>query len=621
MTHPNPSSESSPDPGTPSDGSGGVEPATELEPEPEPAPEPASRGRRALAWVSVLAVVVLGAGSLAAADLPAAPLAGGEAARFVPADGAAMLVTSSDGSRAVHESARDTGPSLLLDLPGLAGGQVFSSMPAEGLETLQLWRESITPLEGDRPQSSTIHVLDDRGVSMLTSIGGEVGFVYTPSIVLLPADAAPGATWEGEGDAMPGGILRYTIRGEVTAGDEGCLVATSDSRYLAADSDEALLELHEAATWCPGRGVVAATADVSGEPTGFASVPLPPAAELDRDAPRTESAPPAWSAGDWRGRDLSFVLSDPVYGDAEQGTPFDGLAATTASGVLVSSFSSRLVAYGVEDAVATRRWVASPGGDLLTLTAIGDVVLAATAARRLVAYDDHGVRLWATSFPDVLAAPLSAAPGGDTVAVSLDGTLRRLDLATGEELWSVDLRTDIDAAPAVVGDAVVLVDRGGAVLARSLADGAEVWSTEVPLAERAAAGDGIVAVQRSSGGIHVLDAADGSALWRGDQDGAGRAVAVAAGRVLARTDEGVQAWDAEGAALWSSPAGDWLAVGAAGRVVLVGAGAVELRDRDGRVLERVELAAADLGVSRLHVPTERGILVVQSNTTGFEVGG
>lgn len=608
MTHPEPDGHTPSNPGVPA----------------EPSPADETRiplARRVAAWVSVIAVVAAGAGALAAADLATAPVAGGDAARFVPADGAAVLVTSLDGTRAVHESARATGPTMLLDLPSRAGAEVFSALPSDALETVQLWRETVTQLDTDRAQSSTIHLLDDRGLSLLTSLGGPVGFVYSPSAVILPADAAPGATWDGEGDAMPGGVLRYTIHGEVAAGEDGCLVSTTESRYLNPETDATLLTFSETATWCPGRGIVKADGDVSGDPVGFSSEPLPAASELDRPTPSITPFDPAWGASGWGARDLSFILSDPVYGDSPQGTPFDGLGARTASGVLVSSFGSRLAAYEVADAVATRRWVAAPGGDLLTLTAVGDVVLATTTTRELVAYDDRGARLWAASFPDVVVAAPAAAPDGDLVAASVDGTLRRLDLATGEERWAVDLRTDVDAVPSVADGRVVLVDRGGAVLARELADGSEAWRADVPLAERVASGDGVVVVQQSAGGIRVLGASDGSTLWRGDQDGAGRMIAVAAGRVVAQTDEGVQAWDLDGRELWSAPAGDWFALNAKGAAVIVGAGAIELRDRDGEVLERVTLAPRALGVSRLHVPTTEGILVVQSNTSGFEVGG
>ncbi|TPX00868.1 PQQ-binding-like beta-propeller repeat protein, partial [Schumannella luteola] len=153
-----------------------------------------------------------------------------------------------------------------------------------------------------------------------------------------------------------------------------------------------------------------------------------------------------------------------------------------------------------------------PGGDLLQLSTAGDVSLASTSQRRLVAYDARGARMWAVSFPDVvLAAP--TVVDGDLLVASLDGTLRRIRIDTGETVWSVALRTDVASAPAVVDDAVVVVDRGGNVIARELETGAARWSTELVSGERVAAVGGVLAVQGTNSDVWVLDPADGSPRW------------------------------------------------------------------------------------------------------------
>jgi outer membrane protein assembly factor BamB len=298
--------------------------------------------------------------------------------------------------------------------------------------------------------------------------------------------------------------------------------------------------------------------------------------------------------------------------------PFDGLAATTAGGTLVASLGSRLAGYTVEGTTATRSWVASPGGDLIEVTAIGGVTLATTSERRLVAYDERGVRLWSTRFPDVVVAPPTAAGDGDVIVASLDGTLRRIDLATGETVWSIALRTDVAEAPAVGGGLVVVVDRGGAVLARSLADGTERWSTELASAERAAIDGGIVAVQGSTADVWALDARDGTMRWRSDHAGISRQIAVLDGHIVSLSDEGTVAWDVDGRRVWSAGGGAAL-LSDGERVVLVGAQSLELRSADGTLLDEVDIGSGPLGATRAYLATAGGIRILQSNTTGVEV--
>jgi len=229
--------------------------------------------------------------------------------------------------------------------------------------------------------------------------------------------------------------------------------------------------------------------------------------------------------------------------------------------------------------------------------------------------------LWAVEFPDVVLAAPTPAPDGDIVAVSLDGTLRRLDLATGAELWSAALRTDVESAVAVGEGIAVVVDRGGAIMARSLADGSARWATELYGAARAAAGDGVVAVQGITSDVWALDPADGSVRWDARHRGVGRGVVVMAGLVVSQTDEMTTAWTAGGGTeRWSSTATEAMLVDGA-RFTLVGRSGLEVRTPDGGVVGEAELGEAFIGVSRVVLPSPHGIRVLQSNTTGMEMGG
>ncbi|QEO09194.1 PQQ-binding-like beta-propeller repeat protein [Protaetiibacter larvae] len=578
-----------------------------------------TRLRRAVASIAVGGLVVVGTAGLAFADLaPTAP-AGGAAARFVPPDGYAALATAGDGSRTIHESARDTGPSLLLEEPAGAVAHLFSEIPFDVLGSAQLWRDMSTPLDTPGVPLSSIYLLDDSGVSLLTATGAELGFSYLPGLVVLPADAAPGASWTGEGSAIPGGAIGYTTAGEVAAGDHGCLVTTTDTRYLDAATGEELLQVVDTATWCPGRGVVADRADSGSGPITVESRPLPDVdtglgGDVDPEPVPLELA----DAADWTVRPLAFQRSDPAFGDSPRGTPFEGIGATTADGSLVLAATGRLTAFRVDGATATQAWGAAPGGDVLQVAALGELVLVSTSERRLVAYDQRGVRLWNQRFPDVVLARPEAV-GADLVAVSLDGTLRRIDAATGETVWSIALRTDVAQAPAVVGGTVVVVDRGSTVIARSLEDGSAVWRTELEGASRVAAGEGILAAQGTTTDVWRLDPADGAIIWHGERPGAARLLLVTAELVVAQSDEGTTAFaTGSGARRWTDAAAGGLA-GDGTRILLTDAQGLRVRDAAGELEAQLEVPVAGAGTTRFHLPWGDAVRVINSDGTGWLV--
>ncbi len=580
---------------------------------------PISPWRRALVWIVVPGLVAAGTVALAAADRGAPETRGGAAARFVPPDGYAALVTGDDGTREIHESARDTGPSLLLELPRLAAGTQFSALSEDTLRTAQLWRETVTSLDDD-PQITTTYLLDEQGISTVAVTGGTVGFSYSPPLVTLPADAAPGVRWTGAGAAMPANLLDYRTTGEITAGEHGCLVATTETLYSKPGAAEVLLRVAEAATWCPGRGVVADDGVVNDTAVSFRSQELAATgAGITRVS--TSEAQRDWSgASGWRGSPLAFRLVDPVYGESELGLPLDGLLAATSSGRIVASMTGRLQSFVVEGGTATRDWVAAPGGDPLALSTAGELTLVSTSERRLLAYDERGRRLWSLEFPDVvLAHPV--AVGDDLVVVSLDGTLRRIHAATGETVWSIGLRTDVDETPAIADGAIVVVDRGGTVRAHELTDGSERWSVELTGAMRAVSGAGLVVVQAQVSDVWALDPADGATHWHAVQRGVARGLVVAGDLVVTQSDEGSAARDAvTGEPRWTDAAGEALFTDGA-RIVLIGARSVDVRGRDGEPLSHTTIEEVQLGATRLYLDGSAGIRVIETTGTGLVVGG
>ncbi|MFT4030000.1 MAG: PQQ-binding-like beta-propeller repeat protein [Protaetiibacter sp.] len=586
---------------------------------------PGTTAQRIVAALVVVGLVLAGSASLAAAELTTAPLGGGRAERFVPEDGQLAIVHHSDGTVEVSESARVTGPGMLLEVPAVPGSHQLEQYEGDAALRLQLWRETLTSPDPAVPQTQTVYRLGPDGVALLTVTGGQAGFTFSPPLIVLPAGARGGISWTGEGDALPQGLLLYHSSGSVAAAATGCLLVSMSVDYIDPDSGETLLATADDSTWCQGRGIVHSVGDVSGTPVDYTAEPLPLGAAIPaelRGTPDTGDAVRDWSdAASWADRELSFVIADPMFGDGPVGSPNDGTGAATASGVLALAAGGELLGYTREGPTATRAFVARPGGGIVRVTAIGEVLLVATTLRQLVAYDDRGMRLWARAYADLVLAPPVSDGAGGAIVVALDGTVARLDLATGAERWSTELRTDAAAAPVVAGGVVAVLDRGPTVHALALADGHERWAASVATPSTLASDGTGIAVVGETGDLTVLESSDGEVRWADAVDGVTRAALVVDGVLVVASDESSTGWElATGSRLWSDPAAIALASDGT-RVVLLSDTAVAVRESaSGEQLSRVEIGVAGIGTTRQLVPFADSVWVVTSATGGVEVG-
>ena len=136
----------------------------------------------------------------------------------------------------------------------------------------------------------------------------------------------------------------------------------------------------------------------------------------------------------------------------------------TASGLIIRPTSG-------DDLVATTpktvdRWTSlwrmHPGGTILSVAAFGDVVLATTSQRELVAYSDAGVRLWSLPLDDVAFwAPVRVDDRRVAVADAA-GSVRVVDLLTGEVAWQQRVSAQVSGPLVADRRVVVVFDAGGA---------------------------------------------------------------------------------------------------------------------------------------------------------------
>ena len=168
---------------------------------------------------------------------------------------------------------------------------------------------------------------------------------------------------------------------------------TGEVRYLSKDGQLGrIVSLNQ--TWCPGQGIVAESQSFADVRITTSRIEAPaPGAPTTTNTPIHWSSPQRWTAGQF-----GTMSINPTFGeDPMVSTPANVTPVRTESGLVIRA------TYGQGDLVATTPktltdwtsvWRAHPGGSILTLTAFGNVIIATTSNRQVVAYSDVGIRLW-----------------------------------------------------------------------------------------------------------------------------------------------------------------------------------------------------------------------------------
>ncbi|HEY9036138.1 MAG TPA: outer membrane protein assembly factor BamB [Pseudomonadales bacterium] len=131
-------------------------------------------------------------------------------------------------------------------------------------------------------------------------------------------------------------------------------------------------------------------------------------------------------------------------------------------------------------------------------------------------------KLWSTGVGngqgDVLSALVPAVSAGAVYAASVDGDVEAYDLASGDELWSMEVGSALSAGVAVSGDRLFVGTQAGEMVALRSSSGEFLWATELgsqvdsaPTADRER-----VYVQTVDGKVIALDAETGYRLWAYD---------------------------------------------------------------------------------------------------------
>jgi outer membrane protein assembly factor BamB len=580
-----------------------------------PAPQPAQRSWwRPLVVYGLVAALIAGAAFLASAVGVAARVT--PAAGYLPSDGG-VSYEQTDTTRelktvvglSVTESARLAGVAGLLSTDSTFATKMLDEAYAD--RDIQILRTTTTAINDPAATAQTIRFYRvNTGVELMGVSTPSEGYVYSPALVLLPADVRAGSQWSGAGSA--GDTFDYRSELRVEAGSSGCLSVTGEVRYLSKEGQLGrVVTLSQ--TWCGRQGIVAESQSFADVRTTTSRIDPPePSIQSTTNVPIVWSAPQRWTT-----RSMSTISINPTFGEGPMaGSPSAVTPVRTESELVIQATIGRgdLVATTPKTPTEwTSIWRTHPGGTVLSLSAFGNVIIATTSNRQMVAYSDIGVRLWQLALDDLAPTSPVRISDREAVLVDLGGEIRTFDLSTGIVLWQHNVGSDVNVSPAVGAGLVVIMDRGGTTAAFEEGTGQDRWDLQMQGAAATVIGDTVVVVQDQT--AHALLTTTGRRRWVRPILGTLTDMASFAGQVVVATKSQSAMVSGEGVitqrlgpVLTLTPTQDHLLVW----------GPTEARviARDGAIISRWDLPALTLSQQdRPAVALSQGVLLFSNDWT------
>lgn len=145
----------------------------------------------------------------------------------------------------------------------------------------------------------------------------------------------------------------------------------------------------------------------------------------------------------------------------------------------------------------------------------GDLVAVGTRGGQLVLTHASGRPFATFAAKDEVTAP-ATFQNGHILFGAWDGTLRRVDLQSGSELWRHQARAELTGAPTLWQNRVLASSRDGHLHALDARSGELAWAYRAggPVASSPLIWANAALVCDESGWLHALDARSGSPLWK-----------------------------------------------------------------------------------------------------------
>jgi outer membrane protein assembly factor BamB len=581
-----------------------------------PEPEDPRPWWRPLIVFALVAALVAGAAVVASSVGVATRVS--TAAGYLPADGAVAYERTAATRElkttvgiAVTESARFTGVVGLLGTDSAFTTKLLGESYKDR-DRIQIWRTTTTAINDPTAIAQTIRFYRvNAGIELMGVSTSSEGYVYSPALLLLPADVRAGRQWRGAGSA--GDTYDYRSELRADALDDDCLRVTGEVHYLSkAGQLGRVIALDQ--TWCHREGLLA-------ESQSYADVRIA-SNRIDPPAPTaqtttTTNAPIHWTVPQhWTTKNLGTISINPTFGEGPMGgSPSAVTPVRSESGLVIRpTVGGDLVATTPKSPIAwTSVWRTHPGGSIMTLSAFGNVIIATTSKRQMVGYSDVGIRLWQLSLDDLAPTAPVRIDDHDAVLVDLAGDMRRFDLATGTVLWRHKVGSDVNVPPAVGSGVIVIMDRGGTTTAFDADTGKRRWYQEMQGSAAAMIGDTVVVIQDQA--AHALVVDSGRHRWVRPIFGTLTAMVDFADHIVVATKSESVILGADGAVekqlgplLTLTPSQDHL--------VTWGPTEASVITRDGTVVSRWELPALSLSLQeRWALGTGQGVLLFNNDWT------
>ncbi|OYO18291.1 outer membrane protein assembly factor BamB family protein [Enemella evansiae] len=484
--------------------------------------EPPRHRAREVSVLILLLALLTTAGVLATDPFRNPVALTGAAGRWVPADADRAYATI-EGTGRTGAGASDP---AMVEHARLSPQQAVEAISSTAYETIlrrdrwptQWWRETLFASGWNDPWRNRLRGLDNAGaITRTAQTWGDRGLVFGPGLLELPADVAPGVRWNSTGEVAGNeefGIGRYRNDSSASAvGD--CLLVVSDTALTAEDGTPR--RWREENTWCPGRGVVAerGSTDLGPAPLQWSTRPgeveplkpdrlIPPQVPLDRLA-------------DWTRRPMTGFRGDASFGfERGRDQTMSGAGAVSAGGVamLRASVTPDVIALEAteqNDQLPVTRL--HPGGAILNLTAVGDMIAVSTTDRRVQLYHPGGYQAWTATLPDVSTTGPVRVGTDRIVVATLGGSVHGLDLATGRELWRQQLDAGVTMKPASDGTSVAVADEQQNITVFDAATGAQLWQHDSPIPIRGVAVSRGQLFTNAAGWLRMTRIADEQFVW------------------------------------------------------------------------------------------------------------
>ena len=231
-------------------------------------------------------------------------------------------------------------------------------------ERIQILRTTTTAINDPAAIAQTIRFYRvNAGVELMGVSTPSEGYIYSPALLLLPADVHAGSHWTGAGSA--GATLDYRSELQADAVNSDCLRVTGQVRYLSKAGQLGRV-VTVAQTWCPREGILAENQSYADVRIASSRIdPPPPSVQTTTNAAIHWTAPEHWTT-----KAFTTISVNPTFGEGPMvGSPAAVTPVRTESDLVIRATLGRgdLVATTPKTPTAwTSVWRGHPGGTIMT---------------------------------------------------------------------------------------------------------------------------------------------------------------------------------------------------------------------------------------------------------------